>query len=382
MKQSEKKLLVIELLLLVALFLNTFVINIFNEVTLLFLVFGIFILLYLLVGFEKNNHEQKKDIILNMIIFTLLFQFVSYFSGLFIGFIKSAYRFNFLNLLLLLFPNLLLIIFGEWMRQLICCKGEYRKLIIVLSTIIFVFLDITFLAPTYDFSNIPQIFDFCFSIVIPSISKNILLTYLVLKVGSIPTIIYQIVMGSSLFILPIYPNFNLYLKSLLLLLFPLIILYQTYRTIHRQYPVPVVSKNSKLRRLLLGILTIFLLLNIYLTSGVFTYFHMAIGSGSMEPAIHVGDAVIVKKLKKNELVNLQQSDILIFKQHDKIYIHRIVDINIKEGKYYFQTKGDYNDYLDPWIVDSDSVVGIMKWKIPFMGYPTVWLNSLKTERSN
>ena len=44
--------------------------------------------------------------------------------------------------------------------------------------------------------------------------------------------------------------------------------------------------------------------------------------------------------------------------------------------YYFYTKGDNNDDVDNYEITEDQFIGIVNHKIPLIGYPTVWVNSL------
>ena len=52
-------------------------------------------------------------------------------------------------------------------------------------------------------------------------------------------------------------------------------------------------------------------------------------------------------------------------------INNIIDI---KDEFYIYTKGDANKEYDKYKITKDMVIGVVKFKIPFIGYPTVLLN--------
>jgi signal peptidase len=58
--------------------------------------------------------------------------------------------------------------------------------------------------------------------------------------------------------------------------------------------------------------------------------------------------------------------------------HRVVNIDAAadgSGKRVFTTKGDNNPSKDPLVAQSQ-LVGIVRSQVPFIGYPTVWLQEI------
>ena len=56
--------------------------------------------------------------------------------------------------------------------------------------------------------------------------------------------------------------------------------------------------------------------------------------------------------------------------------NRIVDIKVKEGTYYFTTKGDANNAPDGFISTNENVIGKVDYVVKYIGYPTVLINEL------
>ena len=68
-------------------------------------------------------------------------------------------------------------------------------------------------------------------------------------------------------------------------------------------------------------------------------------------------------------------EILAFKKSNKVITHRIVNIE-KNNKYIIYTKGDANKNIDSWTVNEQEVLGIVKYRIKYLGYPTLWFNEI------
>jgi len=103
---------------------------------------------------------------------------------------------------------------------------------------------------------------------------------------------------------------------------------------------------------------------------------MAIATGSMTPNINIGDVVFVQKVNP---ADIKLHDIIEYKSKtDNISIvHRVIEIEKKQGGLYFITKGDNNISNDANPVFQDQVVGKVIYRMPVIGYPAVWLNLSK-----
>ena len=94
----------------------------------------------------------------------------------------------------------------------------------------------------------------------------------------------------------------------------------------------------------------------------------------MTPNINKGDVVVIEKTADFEHIDIGQ--VIAYKKGNIIVVHRLIKKIQVDGKYYFYTKGDANDDVDNYEITEDMMVGIVNIKIPIIGYPTVWVNSL------
>lgn len=96
----------------------------------------------------------------------------------------------------------------------------------------------------------------------------------------------------------------------------------------------------------------------------FNYRLFTVVSGSMEPSYEIGDVLIAKekeasKIKIGDTISYLGS---IGQFTDIVITHRVIDIDVKDGKYYFHTKGDANLIEDPLVVSEDKLYGVVIYK--------------------
>jgi signal peptidase len=97
-------------------------------------------------------------------------------------------------------------------------------------------------------------------------------------------------------------------------------------------------------------------------------FSSVVMGGSMEPTIHVGSIVIVRRVKPEDV---RVGDIIAFRTGESRTIHRVIEKVVEGGFFYFRTKGDANEDPDPWIVKPEDVLGELQLTIPYYGY-LIW----------
>lgn len=89
-------------------------------------------------------------------------------------------------------------------------------------------------------------------------------------------------------------------------------------------------------------------------------------SGSMEPAIKTGAVVVV--LPQD---NYHIGDVITFGPNTRDRVpttHRIVDVQIQGGRYFYSTKGDANEDSDIRDIRQDDVIGKVMLDVPYLGY--------------
>src|SRR3990167_6349544 len=116
-----------------------------------------------------------------------------------------------------------------------------------------------------------------------------------------------------------------------------------------------------------GVSVIFIILAIgfvYIAAPIFCNSSLIVRSGSMQPAIGVGDLAVVKQQTDG---NYKAGDIIAFKSQDKIVSHRIIGLKTQNGKVFYQTKGDANKNGDPNLVAESEIIGKAYFRLPYLG---------------
>jgi len=174
------------------------------------------------------------------------------------------------------------------------------------------------------------------------------------------------------YVLPIIPNTGDYILSVIRFLFPLVIYGRIKKFFNKEEDAWLERNYTKKQILPLTVATLIIVFLVYFTSGYFRYYALAIASGSMSPQIKKGDVVVINQ--KYDDKYLKKGQIIAYKYKDVIIVHRIVKIINKEGKNYYYTKGDKNSEIDNYVVYKENILGIVNKKIPYVGFPTIWLS--------
>lgn len=377
MKKSYKKIFIFQITVFILLFLNSFVSNIlggYSFILFLLVSLGVFKILF---GFEKDKHRYAKDITYEIIIFLLVYFILSYLLGLAIGFVRNNNYYNWYGIIKFILPTVLIIILKEIFRYMMLKKVEKSKLLLITTVVLFIFLDVTSVIYYSQFNSNYNVFKFIALSLIPAVSSNIVFTYLSQKVGYKSIICYLLITKLQMYLVPIVPDFNEYLTSIIGLLLPIVLWYIVYKSFEKvSKKEKTIVKSFKKKNLVLVILFLVLIsIIIYFTSGYFRYYALAIASGSMEQTIKKGDIVIVEKLNDN-YSSLKKGDIIVYRYNEIVVVHRIVNIVKDRQEYYFYTKGDANNNKDNYVVSENMIIGTVIKKIPYIGIPTVWLNEL------
>lgn len=374
MKKDAYMISIVEVIVLIISLLQMFVFKSFSYPVYLILLFGVLVLSYFLLKFDRRKERLSKDIILIVSIAVLLYWLVIYIVGYFSGFLINSYQRSFWGISKNLFFGFGLIIITELIRHMLLRRRTTKMKLVVLSVIALSMIEIATRFSIGQLDNNTQILKLFFSVVVPVFSKNVLLTYITLKTGFVGSTIYRTLMELPLYVVPIIPNLGYYIENLIITILPLIILLIIYKIYYssddkiassRMY-----SKLNKLSSIFYAFIIVVLLTIVILVSGIGRYIVYTIGSASMEKTINVGDVVVIDK-KDKEFV---ENDIIAFYHNDVILVHRIISIYEDDFGIYYQTKGDNNDDADSWLVKEADVVGQYRMRIRWVGWPTVKLN--------
>ena len=99
-----------------------------------------------------------------------------------------------------------------------------------------------------------------------------------------------------------------------------------------------------------------------------------VSSGSMEPAIGVGDLIYVYG---TDPAAIGEGDVITYDVDGdgEVTTHRVVEVLETENGRQFRTKGDANEEPDQYRVPAEAVVGRVTVSLPWVGRAVVFANS-------
>jgi len=357
------------------LLLNSLLLNVLTKYNIIIFTVVVLILFKILFGTEKDRNRYKKDIILEIFIILIIFFIIYYCFGIFIGFAKNYNYYTYYAIKTFVIPIIITTILSEYLRYNMLKKAEGSIFLIITTYILFVMFDLTNIISLDLFETKYKTFMFISMNFLPVISRNITSTYISNKFGYLPNIFWLLILNLYTLLLPILPNVNNYIYSIISIMLPLFIGYRAYKFMQKDNLREEKKQIKKIDYIGLCIVNILIIIIVYFTCGYFKYYAIAVGSNSMSPEIKVGDIAVIEKVEKN-YENLQVGQILAYKKSDVIIIHRITKILKDDNKYYYYTKGDANENIDNYVIKEEEIIGIVNKKIPYIGLPVIWLRGI------
>ena len=216
---------------------------------------------------------------------------------------------------------------------------------------------------------------------LPLIAENILATYLALIGGPVASLSYRAPMMAFWWFCPILPNLPWGVESLVGVMTPAVAFFVINGFIpsltFRRAGLPVERRGfGRPRRssaktwMLVSIACVAV---VWATTGVLGVRASTVISGSMTPALEVGDMAIVYETSPDSIA---KGDIIQFWDGQEMVIHRVIEVNDVGETTLFVTKGDANSTPDPDPVQPSQVVGKVAFVIPRIGWLAIGAKTL------
>ena len=203
---------------------------------------------------------------------------------------------------------------------------------------------------------------------LPSLSENLLATYLALLGGPLVSIAYRGTLQAFEWLSPILPNLSWTVNAFLGTLIPALGLLAIHNQVAAQ-PASEVNDAPQSTGSVTAWVTVAVIAVLFLgfNTGMFGVRPSLIASGSMLPTLSVGDIVITKNVQPEEVA---VGDIIRFRQEGVYTIHRVKAINESSHQYTFITRGDANNADDPPVLDAN-LAGKVILTVPKLGWVSI-----------
>lgn len=320
---------------------------------------------------QHNRFKGLKEKIKTIFIIVSLYLIGYYLSGLIFGYLHTVYSTKLLGILSNFVFYISVMLFQEYTRsRLVNNTRSYFTYTIV--TIMLIILSFNYNSFSNNFTDGETAFKFIANSIYPVIIQNILCTYLVM-VGSYKlSLMFLLPVKILSYVIPIVPDIDWFvtiaLQSALVLLVYYYINYEHLINVERYTRKEI--KNGSPKTTIPTILLI--LFFTFFVAGFFPVTPVALLSNSMNPYIKRGDIVFVFKANNQKIKEIKVGDVVEYQKDEKSVIHRVINIiEGSGGKRTFITKGDANQYEDSDPVEESQILGIAKFYMPYLGYPSV-----------
>ena len=373
MKKDKMTSYILEIILCVILFFALFVPNILTRI-----VVAVILTIYMIITqkiLQKRNilSMYHKQVTVLMLLLGIAYLVVFYVMGLYFGYYNATIKLSISSIINTIIPITLIVVSSEVTRSIFLTnKSILSKILIIISMVL---VDLAIYTNIYQITTLNGFVDIISFTVFAAISCNLLYNYISIRFGCKPIIAFRLITILYAYIIPIRPNVYIFFRIFLRIVYPYII----YLILEKSYSKNnfVVAVNDKKRNIIItAILSILMILIIMLISCKFKYGMLVIATESMTGTINKGDAVIYETYDEQSIL---EGQIIIFEKEGILVVHRVIDIEQVNGEIRYYTKGDANQQEDKGYITDDKIVGISKFKIMYIGYPTIWLRDIFTK---
>lgn len=322
--------------------------------------------------------RHRKLIVEWSIIFGIIYVSINLFAGFMYGLGKSPYSRSLGGIIANIFYLSSWIYGKEIVRNYLINSGKKKESYIVFILIAALMTLINFNINRYrNLKDIEGIVKFLAGYLVPSFSNNLLASYLSYLGGPIPSIFYLGIIELFHWVSPILPNLKWIVSALIGILVPIFFL-MGIQSIYLNSTKQIKKREKEGESLFSWIVTCIASIGIiWFVVGVFPIYPSVVATGSMEPVIMAGDMVLISRITDMDgIYNLKEGEIIQFSKGHILVSHRIIEIveDKREG-IKFKTKGDNNSTPDLELVGPQDIRGLMVYKIPKIGWPTLLIKS-------
>jgi signal peptidase len=371
-----KKLIIIELLILLYVIFYQTVLNAYGEVMVYIINPLVWIAIAILSHAIFKEKEQQKakykvDILSIITILSLIYVIFFYLLGVLLGYTHNPYSTTISGIVINLFSVWLIACLKEYIRFiLINIKLERHKIIILIVTFIIILISDINLT---NIANENNLIDLWAKELIVPIVFNLLMMYLSYVSDYKPSIVSRtiLILPSIFFsVVPDYEWFIIMSFDIVYTISAYLIIQYAIGRVRRDVPTRLINPLNPRRWIVMLILT---MLIIAFGAGFFSMAPVVILTGSMEPSIKPGDLTIIRKCSIDEI---KVGDVIEYQLEDFNVVHRVIGIYRYYEETLLITKGDANKSADPKPVQSDQILGKLEYTIPYLGYPAYLLKNI------
>lgn len=317
---------------------------------------------------------NKRQVLLIITVIALLYLMAFYLSGIQFGFYRNPYRLTVSNFWRFFLPIAVIIVCTEIVRYVLVAQKDFlTKVLCYVSCVI---------ADMLICSNIPSVtsfnvfMDLVAGALFPALLSNLLYNYLAKRYGMYPNIVFRMLTILHAYTFSITSGIEESIVNLFKLFLPIII-YLFIDALYEKKVRYALGNTSRFWKIASAILTAIVIVimvgTVMLVSNQFKYGSLVIATESMTGELNKGDVVMFERYDDQII---EEGQIIVFEKRGSMIVHRVVEIEIINGVARYYTKGDANEDNDEGFITNAEIVGVTSVKLPYFGYPTLWMRSL------
>lgn len=355
------------LILLCALFIPG---NVGRTITALFLLASA-ITIFFLVKKRSILSIHKKTVLWIMLAMGAMCLVIYYLTGIHFGFYKSIIKLTVGGYVKILLQVAAIIGATEFIRTILVAQeakfvGVFAYLVGVLSELL-LFGGISQVNGFSDFLDVVGLTFF------PALVSNLLYNYLAKRYGMLPSAVFRFILALPLYLIPIVPALDEAIYSFFLMIIP-VFAWLFVDLLYEKKKKYAIRKGGTASLISISVMIVIMVSVIMLISGEFRYKLVVIATESMTGSINKGDALIYEDYDGQKI---EEGAVVVFTKNNKdLIIHRVVDIQYKNGTAYYTTKGDANKIADSGYITVENLRGVVLYRLPNVGQPTLFLRDL------
>ncbi|MBP3370707.1 MAG: signal peptidase I [Clostridia bacterium] len=323
---------------------------------------------------RKSPSINKRQVLLIVSVSGLLRIMIHYLLGLYFGMGTRGKWMSVDVLVKVVIPTVLVIISAEIIRNVLL--AQEKKYISAMTYAICFLSDCLILGNAADIDSFSTFMDIAGLAILPAITMNMLCHYLSRNYGVLPGIVLRVMLSVYAVLIPYVPLMSEAIKVFIDLVFPLVLLWFINLLFGRQRTTR--KRTKHISHAATAVACILMISMVMIISCQFKYGALVIGSESTTGDLNVGDAAVYERYE-DQIIKV--GDIIVFRSGNSRVIHRVVKIENVDGNIIYFTKGDANEDIDLGYRTGSDILGIIKFKISYVGYPTIWMQDMFSKTS-
>ena len=314
---------------------------------------------------------NKHQVLWIIAIVTVVYLMLYYVSGIKFGFYNNLYALNLKFILSRAIPTAVIIYFSEVYRHVM--RAQEDKAADVLAYFVCLLAEMIACATaSVAISSFDHFMDLVAATMLPAVISNLLYHYLTPRYGIYANVIFRAGTSLYIYLIPFIPAMADSLYCFLKMVVPagIYIFIDAMFEKKRRYAL---AKKSKLTIPITVLALTIMLSTVMLISNQFRYGLLVIVTDSMTGELNRGDAAIYETYD-DQLI--EEGQVIVFKRNSSLIVHRVDEIQIVNGRKRYYTKGDANDGQDADFRYDSDIVGLVNHKIPYIGFPTIFMRNL------